>query len=254
MFRRIGVFFTIVAVALSLMALPALAHHEDQTCPDLLGDTDNQHPSGKDRHCESGGSGTQGKAKSDPDDDGRGPDRTNGGMDQAGETGGVDHADQDGNNGCGNDDDFEDDNEGWCGKNPKARSAKVEEIAGDSNGSTSSPSEVLGSGSVTNGPTEVLGSGSATTASPMIEVLSGGATLAPKTTEVLGAGFVRSTGPKGTAVLGEQWVRGQALAATGIDSSTLLLAGLLLAIAGLIMVRMSKTQSEAVAPTGIIWE
>ncbi len=32
--------------------------------------------------------------------------------------GGLDVLDQDGNNGCGNDDDFEDDNEGWCGKPP----------------------------------------------------------------------------------------------------------------------------------------
>lgn len=245
MFRRIGVFFTIVAVALSLMALPAMAHHEDQTCPDLLGDTDNQHPSGKDRHCESGGSGTQGKAKSDPDDDGRGPDRTNGGMDQAGGSGGADHADQDGNNGCGNDDDFEDDNEGWCGKNPKRGGAQGGQVAEDSNDS---------SGGSTSGGSEVLGTGSVTTPSPMIEVLSAGATLAPKTTEVLGAGFMRSTAPKGTAVLGEQLVRGQALAATGIDSSALLLAGLLLAIAGLIMVRMSKTQSEAVSPAGTVWE
>jgi hypothetical protein len=31
----------------------------------------------------------------------------------------VDQDDQDGNNGCGNDDDFEDDNEGWCGGKPK---------------------------------------------------------------------------------------------------------------------------------------
>ncbi len=111
MFRRIGIIFTIVAVALSLMALPAMAHHEAQTCPDELGDTDNRHPSGKDKHCEAGKSGTQGKAKSDPDDNGKGPERTNGGMDQAGGPGGADHADQDGNNGCGNEDDFEDDNE-----------------------------------------------------------------------------------------------------------------------------------------------
>ena len=34
-------------------------------------------------------------------------------------SGGVDKLDQDGNNGCGNDDDFEDDNEGWCGHHPK---------------------------------------------------------------------------------------------------------------------------------------
>ncbi|MGH2691066.1 MAG: hypothetical protein ACRDHM_01000 [Actinomycetota bacterium] len=86
--------------------------------PDPLGDTDNAHPSGKDKHVEAGGSGNQGKAVSDPDDDGRGPDRTNRGVDQPGGAGGLDILDQDGNNGCGNDDDFEDDNEGNCGGKP----------------------------------------------------------------------------------------------------------------------------------------
>ncbi|HVM40327.1 MAG TPA: hypothetical protein VM618_06065, partial [Acidimicrobiia bacterium] len=76
--------------------------------PDLSGDADNQHPSGNDRHAEAGGSGNQGKAASDPDGD------ANGGVDQPGHSGGVDQYDQDGNNGCGNDDDFEDDNRGRC--------------------------------------------------------------------------------------------------------------------------------------------
>ncbi len=82
-------------------------------------DGDNAHPSGKDRSVENGGSGNQGSSESDPDDDGRGPDRSNGGPDKPNGSGGVDKADQDGNNGCGNDDDFEDDNEGWCGRKPK---------------------------------------------------------------------------------------------------------------------------------------
>jgi hypothetical protein len=75
---------------------------------------DNAHPSGKDRSVEAGNSGNQGNSESDPDDDGRGPERTNGGPDKPNGAGGVDLADQDGNNGCGNDDDFEDDNEGHC--------------------------------------------------------------------------------------------------------------------------------------------
>ena len=90
--------------------------------PDPLGDTDNAHPSGNDKHVEAGGSGNQGKAVSDPDDDGRGPDRTNRGVDQPGGPGGLDILDQDGNNGCGNDDDFEDDNEGNCGGKPSGPS------------------------------------------------------------------------------------------------------------------------------------
>ncbi|HYO61975.1 MAG TPA: hypothetical protein VEU29_08780, partial [Actinomycetota bacterium] len=86
---------------------------------------DNAHPSGKDRSVENGGSANQGNSESDPDDDGRGQDRTNGGHDKPNGSGGVDKADQDGNNGCGNDDDFEDDNEGWCGRKPKPAKPEV---------------------------------------------------------------------------------------------------------------------------------
>ncbi len=95
--------------------------------PDPEGDADNKHPSGKDKHAEAGGSGNQGKATSDhPDDDGRGPDRSNGGVDQPGGSGGVDQLDQDGNNGCGNDDDFEDDNEGLCGGPDRTKPTKTD--------------------------------------------------------------------------------------------------------------------------------
>jgi hypothetical protein len=72
------------------------------------------HPSGRDRHCEPGGSETQGRARSEPDADGRGPDRNDQGTDKPGHDGGLYPQDQDGNDGCGNDHDFEDDNEGWC--------------------------------------------------------------------------------------------------------------------------------------------
>ena len=79
----------------------------------VVDDGDNQHPSGRDRSVEPGGSGNQGNSPSDPDGD------SNGGPDKPNGPGGVDLADQDGNNGCGNDDDFEDDNEGWCGRKPE---------------------------------------------------------------------------------------------------------------------------------------
>lgn len=52
---------------------------------------------------------TQGRSPSDPDGE------TNGGADKPGCTGGVDPGDRDGNNGCGNDADREDDNNGNCG-------------------------------------------------------------------------------------------------------------------------------------------
>ena len=78
-------------------------------------DADNAHPSGNDRHEDNG---AQGHSTSEPDDNGRGPERDFEGTDKPFETadgtGGVDKEDQDGNNGCGNDDDFEDDNEGLC--------------------------------------------------------------------------------------------------------------------------------------------
>ncbi len=86
-------------------------------------DGDNKHPSGKDRSVEPGGSGTQGKAESNPDDS-KGPMRYEGalGDDKPNGPGGTDLADQDGNNGCGNDDDFDDDNNGHCGgKKDKVR-------------------------------------------------------------------------------------------------------------------------------------
>jgi LPXTG-motif cell wall-anchored protein len=90
--------------------------NDNGTPNDVVDNDDNAHPSGKDRSVEHGNSENQGKATSDPDDDTRGPERTNGGADKADGPGGADLADQDGNNGCGNDDDFEDDNEGWCAK------------------------------------------------------------------------------------------------------------------------------------------
>jgi LPXTG-motif cell wall-anchored protein len=54
--------------------------------------------------------GSSGNSGSDPDE------QANGGPDKPGGTGGSDKADQDGNNGCGNDGDFEDDNNGKCAR------------------------------------------------------------------------------------------------------------------------------------------
>ena len=79
----------------------------------------NDHPSGKDRTEEPGGSGTQGKSTSDPDG------LANGGADKPGGDGGFDD-DQDGNNGCGNDDDFEDDNNGWCRGKPEVEGTDID--------------------------------------------------------------------------------------------------------------------------------
>ena len=147
--RRVATAVAVMFLVLLVIAAPSWAHHkgshsngggksgnkgksaasgwtEDNDTNDngtpnnLPDDGDNAHPSGKDKSVEHGNSGNQGNSTSDPDDDGHGPDRSNGGPDKPNGTGGVDLADQDGNNGCGNDDDFEDDNEGWCGK-PKSK-------------------------------------------------------------------------------------------------------------------------------------
>jgi hypothetical protein len=102
----------VVAVVLLIAAAPSPAHHKAG------------HEHGRSSaSAEHGKSGVQGKSESDPDDDGHGPDRSNGGADKPGGPGEEDVTDQDGNNGCGNDADFEDDNEGWCGRNPKAGGA-----------------------------------------------------------------------------------------------------------------------------------
>ena len=125
----IGLTFFIVLLASSSPALAkgyskywgnSHSHKNTSIQYDEPDDGDNYHPSGKDRSIEYGASKPQGNAQSDPDDDTRGPDRTNNGDDkQVNGPGGVDREDQDNNNGCGNDDDFEDDNEGWCGQKPK---------------------------------------------------------------------------------------------------------------------------------------
>ena len=156
--------------ALLAFAMPALAHHKDdheqgggrvessseestsdegdssrvnENSDDATDDNDdNAHPSGKDRETHNGSTDDVqgGDQTSNPDNDGRGPernsckgtseDRVGGCADKPGGTGGVDQADQDWNNGCGNDDDFEDDNEGWCGRRP-AKPAKVKPIVED---------------------------------------------------------------------------------------------------------------------------
>ena len=163
----ISIFAAILSALLALWAPAALAHHKDghtkggaqstesgasdhdgdadsdsgtaytedndtndsNTPNNVSDDGDNAHPSGKDRSVENGGSGTQGKSESNPDDS-KGPMRYEGniGDDKPNGPGGTDLADQDGNNGCGNDDDFDDDNNGWCGK-PKPAKVKATDVS-----------------------------------------------------------------------------------------------------------------------------
>lgn len=225
MTRKFGVLAAIAALIMALMAGPAYAgktsdHDGDAgdssevftegTDSDAVANCDDttvsSHPSGNDRFCEKGGSVNQGKSESDPDDNLRGPERTNGGFDKPEGLGGVDIFDQDGNNGCGNDQDFEDDNEGWCGKPSLA-------------GTTDSPTTVLG-----NTETKVN--------EPKVQVL--GEKIEKPLVQVLGAGAVRD--PKPVAVLGVKMVNGQPLPRTGLLSwqSMLTLALSMLAVGLLI--------------------
>ena len=216
MLRR-GRFIVSVLLVLGLLLLPAAvshAGHEQQTCPDEESDTDNRHPSGNDRHCEGGDSFPQGTAQSDPDGTG------NDGVDQPGGEGGDDHADQDGNNGCGNDDDFEDDNNGRCLGRQGGQTLSQEQTESNVSGSVvenPKKSAVLGAVRERSGFEEPTVLGEAETAE----------------TSVLGAAFTRPSTPP-TAVLGVEFVRGQALAATGAPLSVLGLLALGLITSGMV--------------------
>ena len=118
----IAAFMALFLISGTAAAAPKADGHEKTEEND-----DNHHPSGKDRTNEPDDAEEgefQGKSKSEPDDDDHGPERDfdegdganeDGIEDKPGMGGGMHTSDQDGNNGCGNDDDFEDDNEGLCG-------------------------------------------------------------------------------------------------------------------------------------------
>ena len=201
--------------------------NDGDTPNNVIDDGDNAHPSGKDRSVERGGSGNQGKAKSDPDDDGRGPDRSNGGVDQPGGAGGVDLADQDGNNGCGNDDDFEDDNEGWCGK-PKATKPTVDQV----------PAPFVPEAAPTPAVTVTAAAIEAppVTTAPAVEAVAlaevaPAATTGEIPTQVLGVTHERAQAERPTEVLGVSFERGS-LARTGISITTLILLAVALVAIG----------------------
>ena len=233
-------------VGLVTLPVVAYAHNEAQNCPDDA--NDNRHPSGNDRSCESGSSedgstgasaqdhegdsdtSIQGDSGSDPDDDGRGPDRSNGGADKPnGGPGGLDHADQDSNNGCGNDDDFEDDNEGWCGGKPKP-------AGGDVQGQVEVQGQVDTTGKAgQGGVTRVQGK-----ANEAGEFRSLG--TPDSVTQVLGESLVRAALPTAapTMVLGVEFVRGQVMAVTGTPFGVTALFALTLIGFGAVLVRASR--------------
>jgi hypothetical protein len=229
-----------------------VADDDDSVVPDPNGDSDNLHPSGKDRHE---AKGTQGKSTSDPDDDGRGPDRSNGGADKpfASEdgTGGVDAGDQDGNNGCGNDDDFEDDNEGWCGRNPKRANTSpslvddlgVEDLDADAAGASVT--------AVTDA-TAVTATGTALGAVVGTELQNeapAALVATPIETKVLGVSIERAAPAAAVAadaietrVLGVSIERGGVLARTGFGLTVAGLLGLALVLVGAGLQRAGRAE------------
>jgi hypothetical protein len=194
--------------------------------PDPAGDADNRHPSGKDKHVEAGGSGNQGNTASEPDGNGSGPERDVNGVDQPGGPGGWDVLDQDGNNGCGNDDDFEDDNEGWCGKPPTPPTTET----------TPPPTT-----ETTPPPTTKTTPPTTTETTPPAAVLG---------EQVRGGGGAGGAGVLGEAVAaaGEGAVgavaAGGALAFTGFEAWPLALLAVGLAIPGLILVWIGRRRAR----------
>jgi hypothetical protein len=183
---------------------------EDSHAADPAPDTDNRHPSGRDRSGESGRSGNQGHSESDPDGD------ANGGIDKPGgaATAGGDLADQDGNNGCGNDDDFEDDNNGHCGK------GKADPPPSPTTPPPTSPTTpAIPSDPGTSSPT------------------TGGTVLG----EHAGGG---GPGAGGAEVLGETLIAAGELAFTGLEMWPLALIAVGLALPGLILVSIGRRRAR----------
>jgi hypothetical protein len=214
----------------------------DGGVPDGVVDAgDDAHPSGNDRSVEPGGSGTQGSAGSEPDGNGTGPERDNGGIDQADGPGGTDLADQDGNNGCGNDDDFEDDNEGNCGprRAPIVPTTPVVPVIPVTPGTPLTPVDVT--------PVVVTIAATPTDVGP-------GAVLATElqaplpAARVLGLTLERApiadvapASASSGAVLGLDATRTTGLARTGFDLGLLVVLALALLGGGLVLVRRSST-------------
>lgn len=170
---------------------------------------------------------TQGRSLSDPDGD------TNGGADKPDPdcTGGVDRNDRDGNNGCGNDADREDDNNGNCGGPGKAGADKPDRPEGGN--VTVNPEAVEGdvnvraAGSESESGTAAAAAGT-TTANPAAVTAAGGTTPA-----------AQATTPQ-TQVLGETLTAPDTLPRTGAAVGGLALLGGLLVGGGRLAVLARK--------------
>lgn len=109
--NRLGAALAAGLLGAVLIGTPAMADPEARRDPKADGADADQAPGRADRDREAGRSGTQGKSESNPD--GGGVDKPYPADGQPARSQGS--GDFDGNNGCGNDRDFEDDNNGNCG-------------------------------------------------------------------------------------------------------------------------------------------
>jgi hypothetical protein len=199
----------VALIAAFLLTFSGVFATAAMAAPDKQPDTTlDDHPSGNDRSVEPGNSGTQGKSESDPDK------VANQGRDKPEDVGGFD-SDKDGNNGCGNDDDFEDDNNGNC------------------RGRVQSSTTPVTTTETTPTKTET------TLTTPALQ-----STTSATSPSVLGVTLTREPLP---AVAGATAVRSGALAATGFPTTTLVgFAFLLITLGALLVKRVGATTD---APT-----
>ena len=196
-------------------------------------------PGSADREVEPGGSGYQGKSNSNPD--GEGVDKPYAAAGQDAETQGE--SDYDGNNGCGNDTDFADDNNGNCGKPDKDRGPDDGGEGGGEVAATGGENKTTGNalattGEVTSGQTAGETASSAQVLGIQIERSAAPAASAAVATNAAPA---EGAAAGGAAVLGAQVERGAvALARTGFPLALLALAGAALVGGGAAMRRFSR--------------
>jgi hypothetical protein len=177
---------------------------------------------------------TQGRSLSDPDG------MSNGGADKPGPdcTGGVNKDDRDGNNGCGNDADREDDNNGNCG-HQKTEAGNTADEQASGNDATVKPEKV-------DADVTVQAAGSAQAAGVPAAEASTTTTTAPTTvlgsaaTAPAGTEATTTTTTPGTQVLGETLSRPGTLARTGAGIGGLALLGGLLCGGGRLTVLARK--------------
>lgn len=228
---KVGAALGVGLLGLLLLGAPAVAGPEQVKDNGSNAAASDAAPGGADRQAEAGRSGTQGKATSNPDgapgvdkpyaadghaagtqQDEYGPDPTN-------------RDDFDGNNGCGNDTDFADDNNGRCGD---VRPASVG--GGSQGGDTTTGGDVGGAG------------GGAAPGVDRAAVLGEAEEAARTQAQVLGVQMTRDVVPP-PAVLGavdERAAAAEGLATTGLPVAGLALGGVALVAAGGLARRLAR--------------